>query len=92
MLYLTESTHMTQPLPDWAANLLKSLELEPVDVDIDVLRRIADGVDHDESTDELFVGFIAGYAAGMAQGSGMVGFDKAHAASVNFMTKNLVTE
>lgn len=83
---------MTQPLPEWATQLLTSLEIDPVHVDINALRRIADGIEYDPKTDELLVGFIAGYAAGMAQGSGMAGFDKAHAASVNFMAKNLVTE
>ena len=83
---------MTHPLPDWATNLLKALEIDPVDVDTDALRRIADGIENNPETDDLLVGFIAGYAAGMAQGSGMAGFDKAHSASVSFMVKNLVTE
>lgn len=83
---------MTQPLPDWATQLLQSLEIDPVHVDVEALRRIADGIDYDHNTDELLVGFIAGYAAGMAHGSGMAGFAKAHAASVNFMAKNLLTE
>ena len=83
---------MTQSLPVWAADLLKALEIDPVDVDTAALRRIADGIDHDQHTDDLLVGFIAGYAAGMAQGSGMADFDKAHAASVRFMTKNVAAE
>ncbi|GAA4107949.1 hypothetical protein [Enteractinococcus coprophilus] len=83
---------MTQPLPDWASNLLSALEIESVQVDIATLRHIADAIDHDEQTDKLVVGFIAGYAAGIAQGTGMAGFDKAHAASVSFMAKSLGTE
>lgn len=84
--------YMTQPLPHWARNLLSALEIEPVQVDIATLRDIADALEHDEQTDKLLVGFIAGYAAGLAQGSGMAGFDKAHAASVRFMTKSLGAE
>lgn len=93
MLCLTESSsRMTHPLPAWATDILQSLELGAIEIDTVALRRIAETVQEDPPTDALLVGFIAGYAAGMAEGSGMAGFDKAHAASVRFMAKDLTRE
>ena len=92
MVCLTESKIVTHHLPKWASELLSALEIDPVDVNTDGLHQIADTVNEDPGTDQLLVGFIAGYAAGLAQGSGMAKFDTAHAASVRFMTKHLIRE
>lgn len=87
-----ESTNMTHPLPDWANELLAALEMNPVDVDTATLLQLAQRLNHDPETDPVHIGFVAGYAAGMAQGSGMADFDKAHAASLRFMSKMLDKE
>ncbi len=79
---------MAQPLPEWANALLTSLEIGTVDVDLDVLQEIAQNVNDDPHRDRILVGFIAGYAAGLAEGGGMATFDRAHAASVQFMYKS----
>lgn len=78
---------MPQPLPEWANDLLGSLEIGPVDVDIDVLQKIVQNLNDDPNRDRILVGFVAGYAAGLAEGGGMATFDRAHAASVQFMDK-----
>ena len=83
---------MTQHLPEWANELLETLELDSVQVDGEALERIADTIKDDPPVDHVLVGFIAGYAAGMAQGSGMASFERAHAASVQFMRKHLSRE
>jgi len=87
-LYLTESDTMTQPLPAWASHLLHALEIDAVNIDADALQGIAANVTTAPDRDQLLVGFIAGYAAGLAEGSGMATFDKAHAASVRFMQRS----
>lgn len=83
---------MTQPVPEWAADLLAALELEPLEVRIETLHQIAKSIQDDPETDQLLTGFIAGYAAGMAQGSGMASFDRAHTGSVRFMRKYVAGE
>lgn len=87
-MLLRESDNVTQqPLPVWAQNLLHSLEIDTVNVDIDILQSIASTIKDDPNRDRLLIGFIAGYAAGLAEGSDMTTFDHAHAASVKFMYK-----
>ncbi|WP_022871531.1 hypothetical protein [Yaniella halotolerans] len=83
---------MSQTLPEWANQLLQSLEIDPVAVDIAALQTVAHNINDDPQRDYLLVGFIAGYAAGLAEGGGMAPFDKAHAASVGFMRKNTSRE
>lgn len=83
---------MTQHLPEWATKLLQALEIDSVQVNTQALEEIADTIKDDPATDHLLVGFIAGYAAGMAQGGGMASFEQAHAASVQFMGKHLSKE
>lgn len=85
-------TLVTQPLPDWASNLLHSLEIDPVEVDTQTLQGIAANISTASDRDQLLVGFIAGYAAGLAEGSGMATFDRAHAASMQFMYRNTSEE
>lgn len=93
MLCLTESTtYVTQHLPAWAIELLASLEIDSVEVDLETLDRIAATIDDGPSQAHLLIGFIAGYAAGLAEGGGMADFDRAHAASVRFMRKHVVGE
>lgn len=83
---------MTQPVPEWAADLLAALELEQVEVRLETLHQIAKSIQDDSDTDQLLTGFIAGYAAGLAQGSGMASFDRAHTRSVRFIHKYLTGE
>ena len=83
---------MTQQLPKWATELLERLELDAIQVNIEALEKIAATIKDDPSKDHVLVGFIAGYAAGMAQGSGMASVERAHAASVQFMGKHLARE
>ena len=83
---------MTQQLPEWATELLERLELDAIQVNIEALEKIAATIKDDPTKDHVLVGFIAGYAAGMAQGSGMAAFERAHTASVQFMGKHLARE
>lgn len=83
-------TSVTQSLPGWASILLRSLEIDTVDIDIEGLQAIAAHFTADPNRDQLLVGFIAGYAAGLAEGSDMATFDRAHAASVQFIHNALV--
>lgn len=83
---------MSHILPEWANQLLRSLEIDPVDIDIVTLQEIAQNLNDDPQRDRILVGFIAGYAAGLAEGGGMATFDKAHAASVQFMYKHTSRE
>lgn len=83
---------MTQQLPSWASEILQALEIDPVNVDIDTLKAIAATINDDPLRDHLLVGFVAGYAAGLAEGTGMASFDRAHAASVQFMSKSTSLE
>lgn len=79
---------MSQTLPQWANQLLRSLEIEAITIDVAALQEIAHNINDEPQRDQILVGFIAGYAAGLAEGSGMAAFHKAHAASVRFMHKN----
>ena len=81
---------MTQPLPQWAIQLLEALEIDPVEVDLEALQNISAHLEDEPSQDPIVTGFIAGYAAGLAQGSGMASFERAHSASVQFMQKHLI--
>ncbi len=83
---------MTQALPEWATQLLAELEIDPVHVNVQTLEEIAHHVDDDPDQARLLVGFIAGYAAGLAQGGQMASFARAHGASVQFMHKHLTGE
>lgn len=83
---------MPQPLPAWAHNLLQALEIDAVNIDVAALQNLATKTSDDPNQAHILVGFIAGYAAGLAEGSGMTGFDRAHAASVQFMHKTLAVE
>ncbi|MGO1536089.1 MAG: hypothetical protein ACTHWM_04115 [Yaniella sp.] len=83
---------MSHILPEWANQRLRSLEIDPVDIDIVTLQEIAQNLNDDPQRDRILVGFIAGYAAGLAEGGGMATFDKAHAASVQFMYKRTSRE
>ena len=76
---------MTQSLPNWATELLQALEIEPVEVNLEALQKISAHLDNDPNQDRILTGFIAGYAAGLAQGSEMASFERAHQASVQFM-------
>lgn len=71
----------------WANRILTQLEIEPVEIDIAALKRVAANVHADQSEDQLVVGFLAGYAAGLAEGAEMASFERAHAASLSFMDK-----
>jgi len=83
---------MSAASPPWATRILTQLEIEPVDIDIAALKRIAENLDASHSTDQLVVGFLAGYAAGLAQGADMASFERAHAASLKFMDKITATD
>ena len=83
---------MTQPLPNWATELLQALEIEPVEVNLEALSNISAHLDNDPNQDPILTGFIAGYAAGLAQGSEMASFERAHSASVQFMHKYLTQQ
>ncbi len=76
---------MTQPMPEWARQLLNTLEIQPVDINLEALQQISAQIQHDPHQDPMLVGFIAGYAAGLAQGGDMASFERAHQASVQFM-------
>ncbi|HIW47053.1 MAG TPA: hypothetical protein H9884_09175 [Candidatus Yaniella excrementigallinarum] len=78
---------MTAASPPWANRILKQLEIEPVDIDIAALQRVAANLHANQSDDQLVVGFLAGYAAGLAEGAEMASFERAHAASLKFMDK-----
>lgn len=84
---------MTTSLPAWAQQLLVNLELSPIEVDTAALHQLVNAVNaHPTAKDALVMGFIAGYAAGMAQGEGMASFDRAHTASLRFMHRTLTGE
>lgn len=83
---------MTQPLPGWAADLLDALEIDPVEVDVPTLEELSTRTPDDPTKARLLIGFIAGYAAGLAQGGSMASFDRAHAASLRFLRKQLMRE
>lgn len=89
---LTESIAMTYSLPSWATELLESLELPAVELDLDTLQHLIATLGDDAEHAPLLVGFIAGYAAGRAEGEGMASFERSHAASVRFMAKSLSGE
>lgn len=84
--------HMTQHLPTWATELLASLEISPVEVDLETLNKVATTIEDDPSQAQLLTGFIAGYAAGLAEGGGMADFERAHSASVRFMRNHVIGE
>ncbi len=83
---------MIQHLPTWAQELLQALEIEPVQVNIEALEELAQTIPDNTPDPKLLVGFIAGYAAGLAEGSDMASFERAHSASVQFMRKYLTRE
>ena len=83
---------MSHILPEWANQRLRSLEIDPVDIDLVTLQEIVQNLNDDPQRDSILVGFIAGYAAGLAEGGGMATFDKAHAASAQFMYKRTSRE
>jgi len=83
---------MTQSLPHWATELLEALEIQPVEVDLQTLEDISSSLPDESPKNRLMVGFIAGYAAGLAEGGGMASFDRAHAASTRFMRQQLTQE
>lgn len=66
------------------AELMAALELGDAAVDIPRLARIARiaaaASGHDD--DAAATAFIAGYAAGLAEGTGQAGFERAHRASL----------
>lgn len=89
---LIESEYMTAALPSWANQILAQLEIDSVEIDIATLGRIAANLDLTQIQDKLTIGFIAGYAAGLAEGAQMASFDHAHAASLKFMDKITAAE
>ena len=83
---------MTQPLPTWATELLAALEIDPVDVDLGALQVLSHHLEEEPREAGVLVGFIAGYAAGLAQGGQMASFERAHRASIQFMRQHLTRE
>ena len=63
-----------------------------MDVDAAALQDISNQLDEDPREAGVLVGFIAGYAAGLAEGSQMASFERAHRASVQFMRQRLTRE
>lgn len=66
------------------AELMAALELGDAAVDIPRLARLARiaAATSGNDDDAAVTAFIAGYAAGLAEGTGQAGFDRAHRASL----------
>ncbi|WMY79506.1 molybdopterin-guanine dinucleotide biosynthesis protein [Citricoccus sp. I39-566] len=67
------------------AELMAALELGDAAVDIPRLARLARiaAATSGNDDDAAATAFIAGYAAGLAEGTGQAGFDRAHRASLH---------
>jgi hypothetical protein len=78
----------------WPDRLMTALEIEGADPDVSRLARAARiaaaASGHDD--DAAATAFIAGYAAGLAEGTGQAGFDRAHAASLRAIERLLAAE
>lgn len=79
--------------PEWFAELAHALELGDVPVTVQLMQQVVGRVpDDDEATTELsagLVGFLAGYATGLAEGTGQADFDRAHRAALKFISGQL---
>jgi hypothetical protein len=73
---------------------MAALEIEGAAPDIDRLARTARiaaaASGHDD--DAAVTAFVAGYAVGLAEGTGQAGFDRAHAASLRAIERLLAAE
>jgi hypothetical protein len=78
----------------WPDRLMAALEIEGAAPDVSRLARTARiaaaASGHDD--DAAATAFIAGYAAGLAEGTGQAGFDRAHAASLRAIERLLAAE
>jgi hypothetical protein len=78
----------------WPDRLMAALEIEGAAPDVSRLARAARiaaaASGHDD--DAAATAFIAGYAAGLAEGTGQAGFDRAHAASLRAIERLLAGE
>ncbi|NUL44240.1 molybdopterin-guanine dinucleotide biosynthesis protein [Cellulosimicrobium funkei] len=72
------------PAARWPAEVMTALELDGVHPDFARLERLARTAAEASGNDGDVVAtaFIAGYAAGLAEGSGQADFDRAHHASL----------
>lgn len=72
------------PSTGWPAELMTVLELDGAHPDFSRLARLARNAAAASGNDDdaAATAFIAGYAAGLAEGSGQAGFDRAHRASL----------
>ncbi|MGD6980847.1 MULTISPECIES: hypothetical protein [Citricoccus] len=78
----------------WPERLMAALELSGVSPDTARLSRAARiaAAASGQDDDAAATAFIAGYAAGLAEGSGQAGFDRAHAASLRAIERLLAAE
>ncbi|QCU78767.1 hypothetical protein E7744_11910 [Citricoccus sp. SGAir0253] len=69
---------------DWPRRLMAALELDGASPDFARLARTARlaAAASGEDDDAAATAFLAGYAAGLAEGMGQAGFDRAHRASL----------
>lgn len=90
----TPQQHSPQAQADWPDRLMAALEIEGVTPDtarVARIARVAAAVSgHDD--DGAVTAFIAGYAAGLAEGTGQAGFDRAHAASLRAIERLLAAD
>jgi hypothetical protein len=74
-----------EPAPSgWPAQLMAALELGEARPQFDRLTRLARlaAAASGDDDDAAATAFIAGYAAGLAEGTGQAGFERAHRASM----------
>jgi len=78
----------------WPGRLMAALEIDGAAPDISRLARTARiaaaASGHDD--DAAVTAFVAGYAAGLAEGTGQAGFDRAHAGSLRAIERLLAAE
>ncbi|MCY1159637.1 MAG: hypothetical protein MOP51_2662 [Citricoccus sp.] len=73
---------------------MTALELPDINPDTARLARAARiaAAASGQDDDAAATAFVAGYAAGLAEGTGQAGFDRAHAASLRAIERLLATE
>lgn len=78
----------------WPQQLMAALELEGPGPHVPRLARLARlaAAASGEDDDAAATAFIAGYAAGLAEGTGQAGFERAHSASLRAIERLLAAE
>ncbi|WGH80534.1 hypothetical protein QDX25_06785 [Auritidibacter ignavus] len=76
--------------PQWAHALLQALEIDPrIEINSAQLHQISCEQHLQTAPEHLTLGFIAGYAAGLAEGSRQAEFPQAHRASLRYIARVL---